>query len=41
MVAVETFIPDLVILFVAAFLGGSAARKFGYPAAIGELAVHH
>ena len=39
MVAVETFIRDLVILLVAAFLGGSVARKFGYPAAIGELAV--
>jgi Kef-type K+ transport system membrane component KefB len=39
LVAVEPFIRDLVILLVAAFLGGSVARKFRYPAAIGELAV--
>jgi Kef-type K+ transport system membrane component KefB len=35
----EIFIGDLVILLVAAFLGGSMARRFGYPAALGELAV--
>lgn len=39
MVAVEAFIRDLVILLVAAFLGGTIARKFSYPAAIGELLV--
>jgi Kef-type K+ transport system membrane component KefB len=37
--AVEIFIRDIVILLVAAFLGGSVARRFGYPAAIGELLV--
>jgi Kef-type K+ transport system membrane component KefB len=30
---------DMVILLVAAFAGGSVARRFGYPAAIGELFV--
>jgi Kef-type K+ transport system membrane component KefB len=39
LVAVEAFIRDMVVLLVAAFAGGSIARRFGYPAAIGELAV--
>ncbi len=39
MVAVEVFIREIVILLVVAFLGGSVAKRFGYPAAIGELAV--
>jgi len=39
MVAVEAFVRDLVILLVAAFLGGTVAKKFSYPAAIGELIV--
>jgi Kef-type K+ transport system membrane component KefB len=37
--AVEAFVLDLVILIFAAFLGGSVVRKFGYPAALGELTV--
>ena len=37
MVAVEIFIRDIVIVLVVAFLGGSVARRFGYPAAMGEL----
>lgn len=39
MVAVEVFMLDMVILLVAAFAGGSVARRYGYPAAIGELFV--
>jgi len=39
LVAVEIFIRDIVIVLVAAFLGGSLARRFGYPAAMGELVV--
>jgi len=39
MVGVEVFVRDIVILLMGAFLGGSVARKFGYPAALGELAV--
>jgi Kef-type K+ transport system membrane component KefB len=38
-VAAEIFVRDLVILLVAAFIGGSLAKRFRYPAALGELAV--
>jgi Kef-type K+ transport system membrane component KefB len=37
--AAEVFVRDLVILLVAAFIGGSLAKRFRYPAALGELAV--
>jgi Kef-type K+ transport system membrane component KefB len=37
LVAVEIFIREIVIVLVVAFLGGSVARRFGYPAAMGEL----
>ena len=35
----HAFVRDLVVLLVAAFIGGSLARRFRYPAALGELAV--
>ena len=35
----ETFVRDLVFLLFAAFIGGSLAKRFRYPAALGELAV--
>ena len=34
-----TFILELSIILTAALLGGVLIRKFGYPAALGELAV--
>jgi Kef-type K+ transport system membrane component KefB len=39
LVAVEVFVRELVIVLVAALLAGSVVRRFGYPAAIGELLV--
>ena len=39
MVATETLLRTMVLLLVAAFIGGSVAKRFGYPAAIGELIV--
>jgi Kef-type K+ transport system membrane component KefB len=38
-VVAQVFVRDLVFLLVAAFIGGSLARRFRYPAALGELAV--
>jgi Kef-type K+ transport system membrane component KefB len=38
-VVAEAFVRDLVFLLVAAFIGGSLAKRFRYPAALGELAV--
>ena len=35
----QAFVRDLVFLLVAAFIGGSLAKRFRYPAALGELAV--
>jgi Kef-type K+ transport system membrane component KefB len=39
LVHAEAFILEMVVLLVAALVGGSVARRFGYPAAIGELFV--
>jgi len=38
-VIAQAFVRDLVFLLVAAFIGGSLAKRFRYPAALGELAV--
>jgi len=38
-VVAQAFVRDLVFLLVAAFIGGSLAKRFRYPAALGELAV--
>jgi Kef-type K+ transport system membrane component KefB len=38
-VVAAAFVRDLVFLLVAAFIGGSLAKRFRYPAALGELAV--